>query len=100
MAPLGQFTFRKGPSTEYNFVSTKLYVSSTTTLVVDYPRSTIGPFPPIVTRPHFNLIFPMANSQHDPVVAQLERQKLTASPSHLAVFYFHSAFLLSSLSRA
>ena len=33
----------------------------------------------------------MANAQHDPVVAQLERQKLTASPSHLA-------FILISLS--
>jgi hypothetical protein len=50
----------------------------------------------LLLRPHF----PMANSQHDPVVAQLERQKLTASPSHLAVFYFYSTFLPSSSSRA
>jgi hypothetical protein len=30
----------------------------------------------------------MANAQHDPVIAQLDRQKLTASPSHLIVHLF------------
>jgi hypothetical protein len=30
----------------------------------------------------------MANSQHDPVVAQVERQKLTASPLHHTVYIF------------
>ena len=29
----------------------------------------------------------MANSQHDPVVAQLDRQKLTVSPSHLIMLF-------------
>jgi hypothetical protein len=28
----------------------------------------------------------MANAQQDPVVAQLDRQKLTASPSHLIMY--------------
>ena len=28
----------------------------------------------------------MANSQHDPVVAQLDRQKLTVSPSYLILY--------------
>ncbi len=53
-----------------------------------------APFPlcytSLLLRPHFS----MANTQHDPVVAQLERQKLTASPSHLDVFF--SYFLFNS----
>jgi hypothetical protein len=36
----------------------------------------------------------MANSQHDPVVAQVERQKLTASPLHLTVLFSFNVLIV------
>ena len=72
-----KFTVRKEPSNNTNAIQIILTVLI---LYVKFnkTRSTKGPFYPT------SRISPtaraMASSQHDPVFAQLERQKLTASP--------------------
>ena len=87
----------KGSFNSIQFSLAQQYVKSTNSSCLQpvFNNRAFSPF--CFLHPHFL----MANAQHDPVVAQLERQKLTASPSHLAAFYFHSTtFLPSSSSRA
>lgn len=52
-----------------------------------YARSTNGLFIPSLYAAQPGPISPMANSHHDPVFAQLERQQLTASLLHLIMFH-------------